>query len=357
MRAYLLALAMSAAALPAYAQTQAQPQGQGQAAAPGAQRATQETQQFVSKAAVGDMFEIQSSKMALDKASTDEVEDFAQRIIDDHTKSSNELKSLAKNVQGVEIPTQLDAKHKDMVQKLQSASQGQFNQLYRTQQLQAHKEAIQLFQQYAQNGDNAQLRQFAEKTLPKLKQHQQMAQDLPQEPGKVGQSQQQGTSQQAARQGSQPQQQQQGSVQQGKVIGQLSSNHILGSDLRGTNVYGGNGENIGEIDDIVLDRDGRAVALIVGVGGFLGIGEKNVAIPFDAVEISEGRLAGTERLAPQPARPGERTTDQQAQPGDRARGQQTTDAGTANPTRVVLHGMTREQLEAAPSFENAGRNR
>src|SRR5215212_6883500 len=60
---------------------------------------------------------------------------------------------------------------------------------------------------------------------------------------------------------------------------------IMGSDLRGTRVYGSNNESIGDISDLLLDRQGRIVAAIIGVGGFLGIGQKDVAVPFEALEI------------------------------------------------------------------------
>jgi hypothetical protein len=103
---------------------------------------------------------------------------------------------------------------------------------------------------------------------------------------------------------------------------------MLASDLRGTEVRGANNEDVGDINDILLGRDGRIVAVIVGVGGFLGIGEKNVAIPFDALAF-EGDRSAT------------RTTGagRQAQ-------------GTLQPERIVLRGMTKADLEAAPRFNS-----
>ena len=60
---------------------------------------------------------------------------------------------------------------------------------------------------------------------------------------------------------------------------------MMGSDLRGADVYGMNNESIGEINDIVIDREGRVAAVVIGVGGFLGIGEKDVAVPYQALQI------------------------------------------------------------------------
>ena len=52
------------------------------------------------------------------------------------------------------------------------------------------------------------------------------------------------------------------------------------------NVYDPSDNKIGEIQDVLLDREGKATALIIGVGGFLGIGEKDVAVPFNAVRVT-----------------------------------------------------------------------
>ncbi len=62
------------------------------------------------------------------------------------------------------------------------------------------------------------------------------------------------------------------------------SNQMMASDIRGTRVYGANNENVGDINDILLAQDGQIVALVVGVGGFLGIGQKDV--PFRTARSS-----------------------------------------------------------------------
>jgi predicted outer membrane protein len=322
-----LAAAIAAIAFPAFAQA---PKAQNQPNAA--------TRDFVQKAAVGDMYEVQASKMALDKAQNDEFKRFAQRIVDDHTKASDELKSLVGNMQGIQVPNSLDDKHKGMIDQLRSASGARFDQLYRTQQISAHEEAIRLFEGYARNGENAQLKQFAEKTLPALREHRQMAQNLPQgrDAPAVGQApRQQGN--QAQRQG------------QRNVIDRPSPDHVLASDLRGTTVVSTNNENIGDIDDIVLNRRGEPVALVVGVGGFLGVGEKKVAIPFNAFEITAARATTGEapRTGTQSDRQQNTQRDRQAQ--DRT--------APMNPERVVLRGMSKQDLEAAPSFDRNGRNR
>lgn len=65
------------------------------------------------------------------------------------------------------------------------------------------------------------------------------------------------------------------------VIEEQDSQQLLASDMMGARVMGADDERIGEITDLLLDQDRRVVAAVVAVGGFLGIGEKHVAIPFE----------------------------------------------------------------------------
>jgi sporulation protein YlmC with PRC-barrel domain len=53
------------------------------------------------------------------------------------------------------------------------------------------------------------------------------------------------------------------------------------------NVYDPSDNKIGDLDDVLIDKEGRVTATIIGVGGFLGMGEKDVAIPFSALHASE----------------------------------------------------------------------
>jgi hypothetical protein len=65
-----------------------------------------------------------------------------------------------------------------------------------------------------------------------------------------------------------------------------SSDQWLGSTLIGLKVMGPGDENIGSISDLLIDKSGKVVAAVVGVGGFLGIGKKNVALPFESLSLS-----------------------------------------------------------------------
>jgi putative membrane protein len=333
-----LILAVASLTLPAYAQA---PQQSPANTAKSDTNVSSETRQFVEKAAIGDMYEIQSSRIVLDKLQNREFQDFARKITDDHTKSSTDLKSIVKGMGNLQVPTQLDDKHKRMVDQLQSASGPDLARQYKSQQIQAHKDAVQLYQDYSKQGDNTRIKQFAETTLPRLQEHQKMAQDLPDNPQVAqGAASDQRTSTQNQKQSGAAKQQQagqqKGQGQQAQIISRPGPNHMMASQLRGTRVYGANDAHVGEIDDVVLTTEGEIAAVVVGVGGFLGVGEKNVAIPFSELEVRES--ASTTGMA---------NRNQQARTGD-----QQTRKGTApvEPQRILLRGMTKEELERAPNF-------
>ena len=77
----------------------------------------------------------------------------------------------------------------------------------------------------------------------------------------------------------------------GKFITEQSQGEFRASKFVGLNVYGNNNEKIGDINEILIDRSGNAKAAVIGVGGFLGIGEKNVAVPFASLEWVNDRPA------------------------------------------------------------------
>ena len=136
----------------------------------GSARAAPSAETFVKKAAVANLFEIQSSQLALQKSHNEQVKKFAQMMIDDHTKAGEQLKSTlsAANIDSSTVPTILDAKHEKIEDKLNSASAGKFDKDYIQAQSQAHIETIALFKSYAENGDNPAIKTFAHQTLPTL---------------------------------------------------------------------------------------------------------------------------------------------------------------------------------------------
>ena len=86
----------------------------------------------------------------------------------------------------------------------------------------------------------------------------------------------------------------------GQFLTQESPDQWRGSKLVGLSVYGPNNERIGDINEVLVDRNGKVDAVVIGVGGFLGIGEKDVALPFSQVKfVDQARdtRAGTVELA------------------------------------------------------------
>jgi putative membrane protein len=135
--------------------------------------------QFVEVAAVSDMFEIESSRAALQKVQTPEVKTFAQQMINDHTKASTELKAVAAKLGGdVKIPTTLDAEHAKLLQDINAETGDDFEEEYIEAQVMAHEKAVALFGDYAKSGSNAELKAFAAKTLPTLQMHYEHVQKL-----------------------------------------------------------------------------------------------------------------------------------------------------------------------------------
>ena len=63
------------------------------------------------------------------------------------------------------------------------------------------------------------------------------------------------------------------------------------SKLSGVAIYGPDNRKVGNISDVLMDHSGRATAVVIGVGGFLGIGQKDVAVPYDQVHFTDQPMA------------------------------------------------------------------
>ena len=149
-------------------------------AVPGmAQTKAPATQEFVTKVAISDMMEIQSSELALARQPDADTKPFAEKMVKDHQQTSKELKAL---VDGGKVkamlPTALDAEHQKKFDELKAKTGKDFDRAYDQMQMQAHEDAVKLFEAYAGSGDNPDLKAWAAKTLPHLKEHLAMAKKL-----------------------------------------------------------------------------------------------------------------------------------------------------------------------------------
>ena len=125
------------------------------------------------------MYEIKAAKIADAKSKDPEVKRFAARMIHDHTHSTELLKQLlAGGAVKATAPTDMDERRKGLIGDLDAASPANFDKTYIDQQVAAHQEAANLFQNYAKNGDNAALKHFASTVLPTIQTHLTMAQQM-----------------------------------------------------------------------------------------------------------------------------------------------------------------------------------
>jgi putative membrane protein len=127
--------------------------------------------------AISDMFEIRSSQLAQERGSASE-KPFAE-MIKDHQKTSDEIKAMvSSDAVKAELPTALDSSHQSSLDKLKSLKGSDFSSRYSSDQVSGHKDVVSLFERYAKGGENAKLKEWADKTLPTLRHHLEMAQDL-----------------------------------------------------------------------------------------------------------------------------------------------------------------------------------
>lgn len=87
-----------------------------------------------------------------------------------------------------------------------------------------------------------------------------------------------------------------GTEQAGGYLTAQSADQISAKTYMGQSVYNGQNESIGSINDLILQKQGGVVAAVIGVGGFLGIGQKNVAVPFDKITATQNAQDGTVKL-------------------------------------------------------------
>lgn len=87
-----------------------------------------------------------------------------------------------------------------------------------------------------------------------------------------------------------------GTEQTGGYLTAQSADQISAKTYMGQSVYNGQNESIGSISDLILQKQGGVVAAVIGVGGFLGIGQKNVAVPFDKITATQNAQDGTVKL-------------------------------------------------------------
>lgn len=139
--------------------------------APAAVMTVSDPAEFAMKAAIGNMFELESSALAQDHTENADVLAFAAQMTTDHSKAAQDMLA-AVTAEKVTTPTELDEPHQAQLDALEDVNDEQFDAAYIAAQVKAHDEAVALFEGYATGGPAGALKDFATNTLPTLKMHQ-----------------------------------------------------------------------------------------------------------------------------------------------------------------------------------------
>jgi putative membrane protein len=127
-------------------------------------------QRFIKEAAEGGMAEVELGKLAVQKASSEDVKQFGQRMIDDHSRANNNLKQVASAL-GVNLPQHLSAKDEATKERLSKLSGDQFDKAYVRDMVKDHKADVAAFRTESSTGREGSLKSFATQLLPTLRDH------------------------------------------------------------------------------------------------------------------------------------------------------------------------------------------
>jgi len=163
-------------------------------------------EKFVREAAKGGMMEVHMGKLGVQKAQSDQVKQFAQRLVDDHTKANTELKQIA-STKGITLPdadriagtpdtdrtqvrertdTDKTGKEHAEIKRLEGLSGTEFDRAFVRAAINDHEKDVKEFEKAAEKCDDAELKAFAAKTLPTLREHLSQARSLQAQVGGVG---------------------------------------------------------------------------------------------------------------------------------------------------------------------------
>jgi putative membrane protein len=139
--------------------------------------ATPNVQAFLQKAAEGQQVEIALGQLASERAGAEQVKQFGAQMMEDHQRANMEIQQLATK-EGVVLPTELTGKHKDKKAEFAQLSGNDFDRAYMRFMLRDHQKDVKEFERHAKAIKDPQVQQWAEGTLPVLRQHLQEAQRI-----------------------------------------------------------------------------------------------------------------------------------------------------------------------------------
>lgn len=132
---------------------------------------------FAKDAAMGNVAEIKLGQLAEQKGATEQVKDFGKRMVQDHTKIDDNLKSATSD-EKIQLPDQMSAKDQAMYDRLSKLSGTAFDKAYARDMVNEHEADISTFKHEASDGTNASIKNFASQSLPTLQEHLKLAQQM-----------------------------------------------------------------------------------------------------------------------------------------------------------------------------------
>jgi putative membrane protein len=163
MRHMILSSALLVAGMPLAAQAQTSPTP--------ADATPATAMPFVTMAGASDLYEIESSRLALEKSRSKDVRDFALMMVDHHQMTTQKVTAAAKQAGLNPPPPTLMPMQVQMLDQLRAASAADFDRTYLSQQLDAHQKALGLHKNYAAKGDTPALRAAASEAVPIVSRH------------------------------------------------------------------------------------------------------------------------------------------------------------------------------------------
>ncbi len=126
---------------------------------------------YVAKAGAGDLYEIESSRLAMERAARPGVREFARMLVDDHRRGTERVAAAARADRINPPPPRLEPRHRSMLRQLERARGPAFDQLYLNQQIPAHQDALALHRNQARRGAGNDLRRVAASIVPVVEGH------------------------------------------------------------------------------------------------------------------------------------------------------------------------------------------
>jgi putative membrane protein len=236
---------------------------------------------FLTDAIQINLAEISVGDLAQKNGGSDDVKSFGKMLVEDHTASNTKATSLAQ-ANGITPPNEPNAAEKKLHDELAKLSGMEFDREFAKAMVKGHEDAIAKFEAASKGDDD--VAKFAQETLPTLQEHLKTAQSLASSQSTQKEAKQ---PKEMAPEASAPPPAASSTKDTAELESKLPAEAISISTYYNKDVYDTQDNKIGDVNDILLDKDGRLSTAIIGVGGFLGVGEKDVAVPFKTLKISE----------------------------------------------------------------------